>query len=449
VSKTKHNKLYVANDNVPFSSVPKGDAVGFNAMLRERQKKRREQELHGLKAPDEQDNHHGFWLACIIWLGFGAAIAWSFYTSQSIGIRIFSAIGLIWSGLWARFLAIDHNRPRLSELALLSSLMGFIGLLITATLQMGYPLSLAGGMFLFMAASLTVSFLNRSNIALICAIGACALPALWALIIFQAIRLKSDIAVKTGVIVGYFWLISSAALAYFDGTLGALYFAVGAVIIGNMHYRVSKAAEDEGYSHTRWHVSFGWIVANIGLLCLAKYGVDPTDPLWQNSRSLAPLARLIWMSVIVAAIAAYFGAGLIRKRHSRMSISGTFLTTLILLGLSFGVWFLPQTETWFSSLTSLPAYPAWGYFIFGIVTGHIVFFVFNSFRRGHFEQISAGLLMLAALAILSSGFDIIHQDNWVFWLLGTITACVISLIAVEPQLAALESPELHPSLSNS
>jgi len=437
-------------------------------MLRERQRQRLDRQIHGPNTDHQSNSNLSLWVTGIVWLAFAAGLAWSFYSSQSSNLRIFSAIGLIWSGLWTRFLSIDYGMPRLAEFSLLSALAGFMGLLTVATLQMGYPLSITGGLLAFIAASLCVSIINRSNIALMSALGAAllwaglqmdgfletganglALPALLALAILQATRLKSGLAIIAGLCVGYLWLIGGAYTAFSTKTLSPLYLACGAAVIGAVHCRASKAAEDEGLQHTHWHVTTGWLVSNTGLLCLALFALDPADPLWANSQDISPTVRIIWLALMATAVTIHFAASLVRRRHKHMNIAGSTLSALLLAALPFAIWFLPQLETQFEAFTGTTLYPMAGLFLFGVITGHVVFFISNAFRRSNFIQFTTALIMLGGVAYVSSNVDLLFQDNWVPWVLGTILSCLVTLIMVEPQLATLEDPNSRTHVSSS
>ncbi len=453
VSNFDHIRPFVANDNSPTAKSPRGDAVGFNAMLRERQKQRQELAFHSAFEEFTQKNNIGFWLSALIWSGFGAGVLWAFYTSQPMGTRVFAAIGLIWSGLWTRFLALDHDNPRLAETAILSSLLGFIALLVTATLQMGFPLSLPAGLLVFIGVSLIVSFINNSVTALICAI-ACslfwaamqiegymvpgiyslAIPAVLSLTILQAIRLKSGLSIFVAAVIGYIWLTGTAFIAFNAEQISALFLASGAAVVGNAHLRSAKAAEDEGTAFTQWQVAFAWMVANGALLILAKYGLDPFDPIWTGTQNTNPALRLAWLIVVSVSLMIYFIANIIRTRHEHMSVTGVMLTTFLLAMLPMAIWNINSLAVYFTSVTNLPFYPNAGLFLYGIVTGNIMFFISNAFRRHHYGKVVVALIAIAALAYIASGIDLIYQENWVIWLAGTLASIIVALIAVEPQL---------------
>lgn len=468
MSNFDHIRPYVANDNSPAAKTPRGDAVGFNAMLRDRQQRR----IDKANAPDFDNfiekNNIGLWLSGLIWLGFAATVLWSFYTSQSIGTRIFSSIGLIWSGLWTRFLLLDHAKPRLAEICLLSSLLGFLSLMVTATVQMGYPLSLPAGLTIFIAAALIVSFINRSVTALICAIAGSlfwvalqidgyvetgvftlTIPALLALTVLQGIRLKSGIGILVAACIAYVWILGTSLNAFNSANLSLLLLASGAAVLGNSHYRAAKAAEDETVSFTGWQIGFGWALANGALLVLAKYGLDPSNPAWAGMGTTTPNMRLMWLGLIAFCLLIYFVAGIIRRKHGHMSLAGVGLTTCVLATLPFAIWYLPVLEIYFTGLTNMPLFPHAGLFLFGIVTGNIMFFISNAFRRHHYGKVVIALMFIGALAYVATGIDLIHQEYWVTWLIGTMASIVTALIAVEPQLAPEKDPDLRTSVSSS
>ncbi len=443
----------MANDNSPLAQTPRGDAVGFNAVLRERQKQRREMAFQSAFEEFTQKNNIGFWLSALIWAGFGGGVLWAFYTSQPTGTRIFAAIGLIWSGLWTRFLALDHDNPRLAEVSILTTLLGFIALMVTATVQMGFPLSLPAGLLIFIGASLFVSLINKSVTALICAIAgslfwaamqiegyvesgiySLAIPAVLALTILQAIRLRSGMSILVAAIIGYIWLAGTAFIAFNAEQISALFLASGAALVGNAHLRSAKAAEDEGTAFTQWQVAFSWMIANGALLILAKYGLDPFDPIWAGTQNTDPGLRLAWLVVVGVSLAIYFVANVIRTRHDHMSVFGVILTTFLLAMLPLAIWNINALAVYFTSVTNMPFYPNAGLFLYGIVTGNIMFFISNAFRRHHYGKVVVALLAILALAYMAADIDLIHQENWVIWLAGTLASIIIALMAVEPQL---------------
>ncbi len=445
-----HSGPFVANDNAPAYGVPRGDAVGFNALLRERQNAA----LYGdPQSPETSHQKYGFWLSIMLWAGFGLGLIWSFYTSQSVGIRIFSAIGLIWSGLWTRYLAIDHKYPRFAEVSLLSTLLASIGLMVTATMQLGFPMTLPGGLCFFMAAALTVSWVNQSHIALIAAISAgllwaalhidgylssgiyaLAIPALWAGMILQSIKLKSSLGIIASVIISYLWLAGSAGQAFNEGQITPLFLAAGAVVMGTLHYRGAKAAEDEGMPHTSIHVIFGWILAMTGMIGLANYAVNPLQPIWVDSQDNAQLARLAWAAVMLFALCIVFFTGLIRRKHKRMSLAGVSLTTLLLALIPLALWFEEPLITAFTETTGLPLYPHIGLFLFGAIAGNVLFFIANSFRRGRFIHVIVGLGVTILMVNFGNGLELQYSENWIIWALGFAGSVIVTLLALEPQL---------------
>lgn len=467
VSSFNQIRPFVANDNSPTAKTPRGDAVGFNALLRDRQNLSYSKSLEARFEDFTQKNNIGFWLSCLVWAGFGASVLWAFYTSQSTGTRVFSAIGLIWSGLWTRFLALDHEKPRLAEASILSSLLGFIALLVTATVQMGYPLSLPAGLSIFIGVALLVSLINNSVTALTCAIAGSliwaslqiegymnsglytlVIPAILALTILQAIRLKSGTSILVAAIIGYIWLAGTTFLAFNAGQISALFLASGAAVVGNAHFRSAKAAEDEGTSLTQWQVGFSWIIANGALLVLAKYSLDPFDSIWAGTEQTDPALRMAWLAVIGISGMIYLISSYIRTRHDHMSLSSAIFTTLLLLLLPLCVWNINLIAQYFTAWTELPFFPSVGLFLYGIVTGNIMFFISNAFRRFHYGKVMIALIAIGALAYMATGIDLVHQENWVVWLLGTFASIVVALFAVEPQLAT-QDDALRTSVSSS
>jgi len=466
MSTDEHIRAYVANDNVPPASIPRGDAVGFNALLRERQLARHQSDYSAL-AQGEQ-SRLGLWVSLIVWAAFAAGLFWSFYASQTVGIRIVAAIGLIWSSLWTRFCALDHFLTRLAEICLLVSFAAFVSLLTTASTQLGYPLSLESGLFFSVSAALIMSFLNNSKIALMCSIGCglvwaalhldgyilsgnitATIPALWAAMVWQSIRLQSRTGAFISLLVGYVWLTGNAFQAFNEGKLSLLYLAAGAVMIGTLHARTAKAAEDEGMKGTSMHAILGFLISNFGLLLIGNYAVDPSIDLWRDSQTNEALIRLVWIGISGAAIFLSFFAGLIRRKHSRMKFSGVVMNTLLLAMVPLGIWFEPVLDPLSLSAFNISIYPSIGLFLFGVVTANILFFIANAFRRANYWQVLAGVLLAPALVSFSRGIDLVDQENWVLWLLGFFAGLVVVLLAVEPQLDTSDDADTRQSVSSS
>ena len=221
------------------------------------------------------------------------------------------------------------------------------------------------------------------------------------------------------------------------------------MVIGSLHYRASKAAEDQGLLYLEWSVTFGWLLANIGLLCLASFACDPNHPFWVDSHGLSSMVRLSWLMLMGAAIVICALAGFARKKHRRMSGFGVILTTVCLTALPLGLYFLPYAAMQFEAMTNFSLFPVLGYFLFGLVTGNILFFSANAFRRALYFQVIAGLMMASMLAYTANAFYIVQDEHWVIWLLGTFASALIALIAVEPQLSEQSDPDMKVSVSSS
>ncbi|NNE58339.1 MAG: hypothetical protein HKN36_09545 [Hellea sp.] len=448
---------FIANDNSPISRVPRGDAVGFNAMLRDRFSQNKEIDI----LPDSMAawrRSSVLTLSVIFWAVFCELTTWAFYASQPVGFRIFGAFGVVWSSLWLRFLAIDHAKPRLGEISILSALCGFAAILVTAAIQLGYPLSFPAGLCLFVITAATVSLINRSEIALLSAIGGAlfwaalqfdgyinsgelsfAIPVLMGLMIVQSLRLKSHAAFLATLFVAYVWLIGSAYLAFKSGAIGTLFLLCGAFCVTGMHYRSAKAAADESAPGTEIHILAAWFGANICLLALATYGAEPDALIWQANAQNDPIANLIWLAVIFTALILTLFAGFVRRKHNHMSLAGILMTTTSMAAIPFALWYETDIAMQFEALMQLSFYPAAGLFLFGIVAGNLVFFAANGFRRAKYSHVIAALAMVGALSAASKSVDIYYEDGWLITILGLLTAITGTMIAVNPQLAGKDS----------
>ncbi len=443
---------FIANDNSPDHLAPRGDAAGFNAALKERHFARIQNQSSAL---DDNQPRGIFWISLCLWAAFLCGLAWTFYTSQSVNTRIFASVGVIWTGLWGRYVTLDHQNNRLAEICLLSTLIGFVALLTTGAVQLGYPLTLPAGLCLFAAISLALSWLHTSKIALMAAIcsaliwaglqmdgyitsGAYNLiiPALWAGMVLQSVRLRSSLGIFASTLISYVWLIGSAAIALSSGDLSLLYFCAGASVIGWLHMKVAKAAEDEGITGVSIHVLIGWIMGMCGLTGVAYYALNPQTDLWAGSQFLLPEVRFGWAMVMICALGIIFFAGLIRRKNKRTSMAGVFMNTILLAIIPAGLWFEVNLQNAFLQWTDTPLYPSLGVFLFGVIGFQIAFFVFNAIRRNQYLIAILAMCISLPVAKLAATIDLSDLDTVLNWGFGFVTALILTLLAAEPQINA-------------
>lgn len=444
-----------ANDNEPVDRFPRGDAAGYRSYLREQQIAYYHQgSAHiAMELKDEvKSSSVSLSLALVCWLAAGTAFAWSFYTSQPIGMRLISAIALIWTALWSTYLAQDQYKPRLAEIAILTALIGFLGTLLTAATQLGLPLQTAAGFGLFSATSLIVAALIHSRTALIASISASlcwaalqfdgymtfspvllALPAIWSGQILIAARLDSRTSIFAAVMCGYVWLGGFAYQAYMQGWLSPMYGLSAAFVIFTAHYHSAKAAEDEGLDSMPLHLLFAWGSAGLSLSAFQFSLLYPDNPFWTGAVTMSPFAKLAWLAVILLGLGMLALAGLVRRRHGRMTIGSTAALLIIHSLIPIAVWFEAQSLSYITAIVdTAPRYSA-GLFIGGLLMGSAFMFAVNNLRRERYILVAAGLGVIALQSELALAAQWLSAEYMLLTLAGFVTAPTIMINLAQAQ----------------
>ncbi len=420
--------MITANDNESSDRFPRGDAVGFRALLLDRQRHYAEQTDANIileLTSEVRHSHISLALSLIFWLAAVTSCIWGFYTAQSIGLRIFSSMATIWTGLWTAYLAKSLLKPRLGEISVFSALLGFVGMLLTASTQLGFPLQTAGGIAFFSGAALVVSYLTFSRIGLMTSIAASlcwaalqldgyilpssvliALPCLILGQLYLSVKLKSRTGIFAAMFVTYVWLYGFAWAQYLNETLSPLYIVAGMFMIGGMHYHAAKAAMNEGWDSTPIHLLLGWCVSILGLIGVQHYSLYPMQPLWSEAASTAPVQKIIWALLMLTALGVIGLSGLVRRRHGKMTLaSSVFLVGLFSL-LPLSIWFETDVSRIITAQTGLPPHPATGMFLGGIILAIALNLVLSNLKRGKriFAAVGLGVAILQGDLSLRGAF---------------------------------------------
>ena len=441
-----------ANDNDAQEKFPRGDAVGFRSLLLDKQ--REYTAMHSTSivkdlTDEVKSSHISLALALVCWLAATVSLLWCFYTGQSIGLRLFSAMATIWTALWTAYLAQDQYKPRLAELTVLSALIGFVCMLLTASTQLGLPLETPGGMAMFSAATLVVAFLTHSRIALMCSITAClcwaalyldgyiapslailALPALWSGHVLLAARMKSNISIFAATIVAYAWVGGYGYTQYLAGNLSPIFLVTGTFMVASVHYRAAKAAEDEGFGGMALHILFSWCLAFAAMLAIQNAFLHPQNEPWNKGVETAALMQAGFLALVAGALGIIALAGLVRRRHGQMTLFAVISQTLIYGAIPAAIWFKPLVSEQFATHTGLPASPGIGLFVAGIMFASAFVFSLNNVRRNRILLSLFGFIAIAleADAVLKNEF--LNLDYMSILLSGLILCmCVIFLQA--------------------
>ena len=82
------------------------------------------------------------------WVGAILLIIASFGLGFGTGPKVFASITLLWTGLWSSYITADHGRWRLSEISVVTALIGLMGATTVTANYFGLGLTLADGLVL-------------------------------------------------------------------------------------------------------------------------------------------------------------------------------------------------------------------------------------------------------------------------------------------------------------
>lgn len=412
-----------ANDNDPRDRFPRGDAAGFRALLLDQQRRLTSDNPANIVlelTSEVRHSHISLTLSLLFWLAALTATAWSYVTYQSIGLKLFTSMATIWTALWTAYLAKGLNKPRLGELTVLTALLGFVGMLLTASTQLGFPLQTSGGLSLFAFASLIVAYLTFSHVGLMTSVSACFV---WAALFFDgylvpskflillpvlifgqvwlASVLKSRTAIFGAIVASYVWVGGFAWLQFVAGGLSPLYIAAGTFTLGGAHLLASKAADDEGFESAPIHILFAWSVAILGAIGVQHYSLFSGADIWSQSTPTGALQKIAWGMLIWGALCFIAASGLIRRRHGRMALWGIGLLISLYALLPLSVFFEGHLNNVVSTQFSTGMHPVFGMFLGGLIIASATMFMINNIRRGRPFLSVAGIVVIAMQADLA------------------------------------------------
>ena len=438
-------RIYVANDNDPPHVAPKGDVVGFRALVVDRQREYLTQNSLDDALKVSQNPLLSFGLSIAIWgLALGGLV-WTYATQQSLGYKIIASVATIWAGIWIAFVGQDHERNRVAEFGILSAIAGFSAILTTAISQVGLPLTLSEAMAIFITGMLFLTLILRSHIAMLCSISAVILWAalfidgyllpstvFWSVPLFIAVQIglslrhKFKFAGFLAAVSIYVWLAGLGYQEYLEGRLSLLYLVSGLFMLGCAHFRLAKAGEVTDIGNMSPHLTLAWTTAAIALIAVQHFLTFPTDFIWSGALENAPLNMAIWTGLCGLSTVLILFSGFLRRYYARMFISSIILMTLIAAIVPFLIWQHDASATFVEQSLDTPAYPFFAATLLGAVSASALFYCLNNVRRQRYISAAiGGTIILAQLYLIS-----ISEIYWTENILIAAVSFIVSLCVI-------------------
>jgi len=190
-----------------------------------------------------------------------------------------------------------------------------------------------------------------------------------------------------------------SGLWMFSTGLSQLALASLIFITGAAKYKTGKAALDNNAFGALTFITMGWLIASFGYLWLQS-GYLFTENNALMSLGNTPNSSRAWMILCAVSLAAILIAGMSRHAHSRQSALSIFLTTLGLGAIPFMAYRPDIAFQYISSVPGMKTVPTVGLIL--AAGGIIVFtsMIVNGLRVNRKTYIALGLLALGAQLVL-------------------------------------------------
>lgn len=397
--------------------------------------------LKSAKRADRNSSTKSLNLTIACWVAAALFMLATFVLGFGTGPKVFASIALLWTGLWSSYIAADHGHWRLSEMSVVTALMGLMGALTTTVNYFGLGLTLTDGLVLMSIFPLVIGYLLKSRICVLASICASliwgalsftgltetsyvalAFPLICAAQIFMGTKIRSGMAITLAVITGYYWVSSFIFTAWSAGNLPLTFAAAALFLIGTAHHRSGKAIEDKRLTGSSVHIYAGWIAAIMGAIGFQYFWLNP-DAVQNSTSTLSTSGLTMWKGVVLTSLAAIICSAIIRYKHSQTSLAGIFLLTGASAIIPMMLWFPGWPQAIISAIPSMSAMPTIGILIGAAITATALGMTLNGVRRHSAMMMGMGISALMAQAFMLLKPELVTVDNAIIFTGG----CLVSL----------------------
>ena len=430
-----------ANDNAPFGSGQDESSLDINhiqSLLPNTQRV-----IQGSEPTVNSDvKGQSLKLSVFLWIAALALGFVNFFIATSMEFQSFSALAILWAGVWTSYVASDFKYWRLSELAIISAMSGLMGIVIIAANYFGIKLTLIDSALIMSVLSLLMGFVLKSRIAVLVSI--CA-TLIWSTLnflgaplnnlififpffilgqIYCSAKINSPLTHKLTTLMGYIGIFALLSTLWTSGLMPITFIASLLFIIGVAQHRCGKAAEDSHLSGSKIHIFCGWVIAVTSAIVFQCFWLNPDMSHLLSTTPNASYLRL-WKGAVALCILAIFISGIIRFKHTQITLPGIFLLTLGSSLIPLMMWFPQLPETLVQNVSGVKTVPTFGITIGAGVVAIGLGFAINGIRRKSWVMISLALMALAVEAVLLMTPLLFTADNIVIFLTALITTLAI------------------------
>jgi len=382
-------------------------------------------------------------LSIILWLTAVMMGLSNFVMATTTELKAISTLAVLWAGLWTSYVAADYKRWRLSELAIVSALGGLMGAITLAANYFGLNLTLVDGLILMSILSLAMGHALKSRIAILASISA---SLLWAIISFLGLapinnlmvlfpllglgqiycgsKINSGLAIGLAVGTLYYSLIGLLTTLWANDLISLPYASSLLFIIAVAHHRSGKAAEDSKIIGSNIHIYAGWLVAVISAALFQYFWLSP-DAMPLVTETLSPIAMEAWKMSVGLSILAIFVSGIIRFKHTQITLPGIFLLTLCSALIPLMMWFPQWPETLAAGIPGIEAVPAFGLVIGAGIIAAAFGIAINGVRRKSSLMIAFGLTTLLVETYFLMRPSLFTLDNMIIFFAALLVSLAV------------------------
>jgi len=216
-------------------------------------------------------------------------------------------------------------------------------------------------------------------------------PLLSLIQIHSSSKIKSNLAVGLSVLTGYFGIIGLLMTLMTNNLLPLAYVASFLFIVGIAHHRIGKAAKDSHISGSHIHTMIGWVVAIASAIIFQHFWLSPEAPI-ESEPSQTFIG--IWKTIVALSIFAIFVSGIIRFKHSQITLPGIFLLTFCSSFIPLMLWAPQLPEMLAANIPGLEPTPSFGLIIGAGILAAGIGLAFNGLRQKSWTMILMGLAAL-------------------------------------------------------
>ena len=455
-----YNRINIANDNAPArtAKLMRGDGSVSYSAVNAPPSPPPSNSIPDLvtvnrddKAPEKATGSLKLAIAC--WATALIMMFAAFFVDAGAGLKVLSSLTLLWAGLWGSYVCADYGRWRLSEISVVTALIGLMGAIVTSASFLGLGLTLTDGLLLMSITPLPIGYILKSRICVMASIFASLLwaalsfiglieysnimmlfPAILAVQILTATKIQSGLAMTLAVLTGYYWL-GSIIFANWSADNLPLTFAASVIfVIGTAHHRSGKAAEDKKIAGSSIHIYAGWVAAIAGAIGFQYFWLSP-DALQNSTASLSPEGLGLWKGVTIVALAVIFCSAIIRYKYSQITLAGIFLVTAVSALIPMMLWFPAWTQKMASAIPGISAVPAAGIFIGAGILAASLGMILNGIRRHSPIMMGLGIVAIFVQAYLLIKPELMTLDNIVIFGAGFLASLAIGAAIAGSSLA--------------